>query len=94
MREGPLCAQIRDGDGATIPDADVEWSSLDDDVASVDVRGVVEALGVGTARIRAGAGGKGLELVRVARDLRERPTTGYSVGFSRKREQYSTSRSR
>jgi hypothetical protein len=51
-----LEATVFDEDDEIIADAEVTWSSDDEDVATVDEEGVVEAVGVGTATITAESG--------------------------------------
>jgi uncharacterized protein YjdB len=51
-----LAAVVLDGDGEEIEDAEVTWSSSNEDVATVDASGEVEAVGEGTATITAQAG--------------------------------------
>lgn len=46
-------AEVQDADGNALPDREVEWTSSDPDVASVNGDGVVEAHAEGTAEIRA-----------------------------------------
>jgi acetyl esterase/lipase/protocatechuate 3,4-dioxygenase beta subunit len=53
-----LAATVLDEDGAPMPDAEVEWSSSDTDVATVDAGGVVTARGAGAAIVTAESGGR------------------------------------
>lgn len=47
---------VLDGDGRSVPDPEVEWSSEDADVVSIDAEGTATAQGAGTARVEARAG--------------------------------------
>jgi uncharacterized protein YjdB len=51
-----LTAVVYDEDGDEIEDAEVTWSSSDEEVATVDEDGLVEAVGEGTATITATSG--------------------------------------
>jgi hypothetical protein len=53
---GELTAAVLDEDGEEIPNATVTWSSSDEEVATVDEDGVVEAVGEGSATITAVSG--------------------------------------
>lgn len=55
-QEREFSAEVRDQNGDVVADAEVSWSSSDEDVATVDDSGVAEAVGNGTAEIRASAG--------------------------------------
>lgn len=50
-------AQARNSTGGLIPDAVIDWTSTDDSVAPVDGSGMVVAVGVGAATIRATSDG-------------------------------------
>ncbi|MFW6079302.1 MAG: Ig-like domain-containing protein [Gemmatimonadota bacterium] len=52
----PLAAEVLDEAGEALPDAEVEWSSVDSAVAAVDPTGEVVSLAEGTAPIVAAAG--------------------------------------
>ncbi|MFW6079102.1 MAG: Ig-like domain-containing protein, partial [Gemmatimonadota bacterium] len=54
-----LTAEVVDVVGRPVPGATVEWSSSDDDVATVDESGLVDAAGAGMATITAAASGGG-----------------------------------
>lgn len=51
-----LSAVVRDADGAVLPEAEVEWKSLDPEVARLIARGAVVAMDTGSARIEARSG--------------------------------------
>ena len=51
-----LSAVVRDADGAVVPDAEVEWESLDPETARLIARGAVVAMDTGTARVEARSG--------------------------------------
>lgn len=53
---GELTAAVLDEDGEEIPNATVTWTSSDEEVATVDEAGVVEAVGEGSATITAMSG--------------------------------------
>lgn len=53
---GELTAAVLDEDGEEIPNATVTWTSSDEEVATVDEDGVVEAVGEGSATITAVSG--------------------------------------
>jgi uncharacterized protein YjdB len=53
-----LTATVKAADGSTLTDRPVTWKSSDDDVASVDGRGVVTGVRPGSATITATSGGK------------------------------------
>lgn len=55
-RTAMLTAAVKDGRGATLPGARVTWSSSDPTVASVDASGLVRAVAVGVAIVRATSG--------------------------------------
>ncbi|MFW6080089.1 MAG: Ig-like domain-containing protein, partial [Gemmatimonadota bacterium] len=55
----PLVATVSDSNGVALGDATVEWSSADDDVATVDGSGRVEAVGEGETEVTATAGDDG-----------------------------------
>jgi uncharacterized protein YjdB len=54
----PLRAQVQDGTGAIVSDADVTWTVQDPKVVSISADGVVTALAVGTSQVAASALGK------------------------------------
>jgi len=62
----PLRAQVQDGSGAIVADADVTWTVQDPKIVSISETGVVTALGVGTSQVAANALGKsGLATITV-----------------------------
>jgi len=62
----PLQAQVHDGSGALVSDADVVWTVEDPTIVSVSTAGVVTALGIGTSQVAANALGKsGLATITV-----------------------------
>ena len=62
----PLQAQVRDENGALVPDAAVTWTVQNPDVVSVSEAGVVKALAVGTSQVAANALGKfGIAIITV-----------------------------
>lgn len=54
----PLSAQAFDAQGRVLPTAPITWSSSSATVASVDARGMVTAIGVGSAEVTATSGGQ------------------------------------
>jgi uncharacterized protein YjdB len=54
----PLQAQVQDGSGEIVPDADVTWTVQNPGVVSISEDGVVTALAVGTSQVAATALGK------------------------------------
>ena len=62
----PLRAQVQDGSGAILTDADVTWTVQDPRIVSVSEAGVVTALAVGTSQVAASSFGKsGIAIVTV-----------------------------
>jgi uncharacterized protein YjdB len=62
----PLQAQVQDGSGAIITDADVTWTVQDPRVVSISDAGVVTALAVGTSQVAANSLGKyGIAIITV-----------------------------
>ena len=62
----PLRAQVQDGSGAIVTDADVTWTVQDPRIVSVSAAGVVTALAVGTSQVAASSFGKsGIAIVTV-----------------------------
>jgi uncharacterized protein YjdB len=53
-----LTAELLDSEGSPIDGAEFTWSSSDEEVATVDEDGTVEAVGEGTATITAESGGE------------------------------------
>ena len=63
----PLQAQVQNGSGEVVPNADVTWTVQDPSVVSVSPAGVVKALAVGTSQVAANALGKsGIAVITVA----------------------------
>lgn len=63
----PLRAQVQDGSGEIVPDADVTWTVQDPQIVSVSAAGVVKALAVGTSQVAANALGKsGIAVITVS----------------------------
>ena len=63
----PLRAQVQDGSGEIVPDADVTWTVQDPRIVSISDAGVVTALAVGTSQVAANALGKsGIAIVTVS----------------------------
>jgi len=52
-----LTAAVRDATGVDIPNVPVSWTSSDPSIATVDAGGLVTGVAVGTAAVRATAGG-------------------------------------
>jgi len=62
----PLQAQVQDGSGAVVPDADITWTVQDPRIVSISASGVVRGLAVGTSQVAANALGKsGLATITV-----------------------------
>jgi uncharacterized protein YjdB len=62
----PLQAQVQDGSGAIITDAEVTWTVQDPRVVSISDAGVVTALAVGTSQVAANSLGKyGIAVITV-----------------------------
>jgi len=62
----PLQAQVQDGSGAIITDAEVTWTVQDPRVVSISDAGVVTALAVGTSQVAANSLGKyGIAIITV-----------------------------
>jgi uncharacterized protein YjdB len=62
----PLQAQVQDGSGAIVPDADITWTVQDPRIVSISPSGVVTGLAVGTSQVAANALGKsGLATITV-----------------------------
>ena len=62
----PLQAQVQDGSGAIVPDADITWTVQDPRIVSISASGVVTGLAVGTSQVAANALGKsGLATITV-----------------------------
>lgn len=62
----PLRAQVQDGSGEIVPDADVTWTVQDPRVVSVSAAGVVKALAVGTSQVAANSLGRsGIAVITV-----------------------------
>jgi len=64
-----LTATVRDLDGTAIPGIDVEWTSGDESVVTVDETGLVMAVGTGVAPVLATVDGAGEALSTVTVDL-------------------------
>lgn len=69
-----LSAEARDADGSLIPDAQVQWTSHDPDIAAVDAMGRVEAKAVGTVLITAASLCCSQDSTAIAVDAPERVT--------------------
>lgn len=54
----PLQAEVRDANGALVPDAEVTWTVQDPTIVSVSSAGVVTGLKLGTSQVAANALGK------------------------------------
>lgn len=54
----PLQAEVRDANGALVPDAEVTWTVQDPTIVSVSSAGVVTGLKIGTSQVAANALGK------------------------------------
>jgi pullulanase len=62
----PLRAQVQDGSGALVPDAEVTWTVQDPRIVSISAAGVVTALALGTSQVAASSFGKsGLAIITV-----------------------------
>jgi len=62
----PLRAQVQDGSGAILTDADVTWTVQDPRIVSISAAGVVTALAVGRSQVAANALGKsGIAVISV-----------------------------
>ena len=62
----PLRAQVQDGSGGTVADADVTWTVQDPRIVSISAAGVVKALAVGTSQVAANSLGKsGIAVITV-----------------------------
>ena len=62
----PLQAQVRDGSGAIVPEADITWTVQNPEIVSISAAGVVKALAVGTSQVAANELGKsGLAVITV-----------------------------
>ena len=62
----PLRAQVQDGSGDIVPDAEVTWTVEDPRIVSVSAAGVVKALAVGTSQVAANSLGRsGIAVVTV-----------------------------
>jgi large repetitive protein len=62
----PLQAQVQDGSGEVVSEADVVWTVQDPNVVSISEDGIVTALGLGTSQVAANALGKsGLATITV-----------------------------
>ena len=71
----PLQAQVQDGSGAIITDAEVTWTVQDPRVVSISDAGVVTALAVGTSQVAANSLGKyGIAVITV--DAGRNPGSG------------------
>ena len=63
----PLRAEVHDGSGEIVTNADVTWTVEDPRIVSVSAAGVVRALSVGTSQVAANALGKsGIAVITVA----------------------------
>jgi uncharacterized protein YjdB len=70
----PLRAQVQDGSGEIVPDADVTWTVQDPRIVSISPAGVVTALAVGASQVAANALGKsGIAIITVAPSENQRP---------------------
>ena len=73
----PLQAQVQDGSGALVTDADVTWTVQDPRVVSISAAGVVTALAVGRSQVAANALGKsGIAVISVNESPGNSGTTG------------------
>ena len=62
----PLQAQVQDGSGGLVTDADVTWTVQDPSIVSISAAGVVTALAVGRSQVAANALGKsGIAVISV-----------------------------
>jgi Bacterial Ig-like domain (group 2) len=74
----PLRAQVQDGSGTLVPDADVSWTVQDPKIVSVSSAGVVTALAVGTSQVAANSLGKSGIAVITVKSESVNPGTGTS----------------
>ena len=74
----PLQAQVQDGSGALVTDADVTWTVQDPRIVSISAAGVVTALAVGRSQVAANAFGKSGIAVISVNESPGNPGTGNS----------------
>ena len=74
----PLQAQVQDGSGGLVTDADVTWTVQDPSIVSISAAGVVTALAVGRSQVAASALGKSGIAVISVNESPGNPGTGSS----------------